>query len=69
MAQLDKDLAEAGYFLAEEIRDGRWRHVIDLAASSVTNCTDLTDELRRRCPGFSVAEYQRSLAEGMFASR
>lgn len=69
MAQIDKNLADAGYALAEEIRDGRWWHVADLARKPAPACAELIDELRRRCPGFSESEYQRSLADGLFASR
>ena len=69
MAQTDKKLSDTGYALAEEIRDGRWNHVADLARKPAPACTELIDELRKRCPGFSDSEYQRSLADGLFASR
>jgi len=69
MAQTDKKLADAGCALAEEIRDGRWSHAADLARKPAPACTELIDELRRRCPGFTISEYQRSLADGLFASR
>jgi hypothetical protein len=69
MAHIDKQLADAGYTLAEEIRDGRWRHVADLVRKPAPACPELIDELRRRCPGFSDSDYQRALADGLFASR
>lgn len=69
MAQIEEKLADAAYRLADEIRDGRWSHVHDLARKPVTDCVGLTDELCRRCPGFSLEEYRRALADGMQASR
>lgn len=69
MAQIDKTMADAAYGLAQEIRDGRWNHVPDLARKPPPACTELIDELQRRCPGFSVSDYQRALADGLFASR
>ena len=69
MAPINNRLADAGYVLAEEIRDGRWNHVADLASKPAPACVELIDELRKRCPGFSVLDYQRALADGLFASR
>jgi hypothetical protein len=67
MAPIHKKLTDAGYVLAEEIRDGRWNHVADRKPGPA--CTELIDELRKRCPGFSVSDYQQALADGLFASR
>jgi hypothetical protein len=64
-----KKLADAGYVLGEEIRDGLWSHVADLACKPAPACVEMIDELRKRCPGFSVSDYQRALADGMFVSR
>ncbi|WP_395737346.1 hypothetical protein [Prosthecobacter sp.] len=69
MAQTLRKLEDAGYVLAEEIRDGRWKHVTDLARKPAPACAELIDELRRRCPGFTAEEYQRALGDGLFASR
>jgi hypothetical protein len=69
MEQIYKTLADAAYDLAEEIRDGSWSHVADLARKPAPACTELIDEFRRRCPGFSVSDYQRALVDGLFASR
>lgn len=62
-------LAAAAFRLADEIRDGRWRHVYNPAGKPVTHCSKLIEELQRRCPGFSVPEYENALAQGMVESR
>jgi hypothetical protein len=66
---MDKRLADAGYQLAEEIRDGVWKHVSDLRQKPAPACTELIEEFQHRCPGFSLPEYQRALAEGLQNSR
>ncbi len=63
------ELVNAAYSLAEEIREGRWRHVFDPASQAVSNCPALIEELERRCPGYTQPAYKRALADGMFASR
>lgn len=62
-------LSQFGYDLAEEIRDGKWDHVSDLKKKPAPACIELTDEFRRRCPGYSLEQYQRALSDGLFASR
>jgi hypothetical protein len=64
-----KTLSAAAYQLAEEIRKGCWRHVVGLSQKPAPSCVELTDELQKRCPGFALADYQRALADGLFASR
>jgi hypothetical protein len=63
----DTRLAAEAYRLADEVRDGRWRH-IDLR-KPVSAYAELTEELQKRCPGFSLADYRKALAVGMFESR
>jgi len=55
--------------LAEEIRDGRWRHLSDLSIKPAPACKELIDELKSRCPGFKTEEYQQALANGLFETR
>ncbi len=62
-------LSEAAYQLGEEIRDGRWKHVADLAVKPVPDCDEIIREFERRCPGHSRHEYQTALARGLFESR
>lgn len=64
-----KDLAQIGYDLAEEIRDGKRDHISDLKKKPAPACIELTDEFRRRYPGYSLEQYQRALADGLFAWR
>ena len=59
----------SAYILAEEIRSGKWSHVEDLMKKPVPACGELIEELERRCPGFSLVDYQAALAEGMQNSK
>ena len=61
------ELAKAGYDLAEEIRDGKWDHISDLRWNAAT--PEIVDELRRRVPGFTTAEYEHAITQGLFDSR
>jgi hypothetical protein len=62
-------LDEIAYSLAIEIHEGRWNHVENIHRYPVPRCVEIMDEFRRRCPGFSLDEYQRAIADGLFASR
>jgi hypothetical protein len=65
----NESLTHEAYRLGEEIHDGRWSHISDLKRKPATACTELIDELRRRCPGYTISIYQQALADGLFASR
>ena len=65
--ELNKLNLEA-YKLAEEVRDGKWNHIGGMKAK-LLNKHEITDELARRCPGYTLEEYQRAFANGMFVSR
>ena len=67
--QKTSSLSEAAYRLADEIRDGKWRHIADLAQKPVPACEEIIAELMCRCPGFQRLDYQRAIAEGLHASR
>jgi len=69
MPQMDIRLADAGCIIAEEIYDNRWNHIKDISRRPATQCRELLDELRSRCPGYSESEYQEALAYGLFAMR
>jgi hypothetical protein len=64
-----RTLEDAAYELAEEIRDGKWAHVECLKFKPVPACTEIIDELRKRRPGCTLEQYQRAIADGLFASR
>ena len=64
-----QELIMAGYTLAEEIRDEKWRHVFDPHGKPVSHIPELIDEFQRRCPGYTLAAYKRALEDGMLASR
>jgi hypothetical protein len=59
------ELRQAAYALAAEIHEGKWKHVIHGPAP---DCSAIIDLLRSRCPGHTVAEYQRALARGLHVS-
>ncbi len=63
------ELAKVAYELAEEIRDGRWRHINALRTMPAAAVPEVLAELQRRMPGFSTPEYATAIAKGMFASR
>lgn len=62
-------LLQAAIELAGEIRDGKWRHVLELEAQPPHVCAEIVAELRSRCPGFTRAEYETAIAEGLLAPR
>lgn len=64
-----QQLEDAAYALAGEIRDGKWAHVECLKVKPVPACPEIIDELRTRSPGHTLDQYQRAIADGLFASR
>ena len=63
-------LAEAAYDLCVEVRNGAWANALKQVPNGQPAASpDVIDELRRRCPGHTVEEYQRAIAQGMFNSR
>lgn len=63
------ELVDAGYVLAEEIREGKWDHIRDIRWKPVPAIPEIIDELRRRVPGFTTAEYKDAISKGLFDSR
>jgi hypothetical protein len=57
------------YYLADEIRGGRWKHIADLATKPVPDYENIIRELERRCPGHSNEKYRDAIATGLFESR
>jgi hypothetical protein len=66
---MSPELQKAAYYLADEIRDGKWLHVSDLARKPASACSEIVEELERRCPGFSNSEYREAIARGLHESR
>jgi hypothetical protein len=62
-------LNDVAYDLAEEIRDGKWDHVKSTKTKPIAACIEIIEELRKRRPGHTLQEYQRAIADAMFASR
>ena len=65
----EEDLSKAAYILADEIWDGKWKHVSDLSSKPVPDCIEIINELEKRCPGHEKRKYERAIAQGMFESR
>lgn len=66
---MDIVLYTAAYRLADEIRDGKWKHVSDLSKKPVPQCDELIRELERRCPGYADCVYREAMAKGIQDSR
>jgi len=66
---LSERLAEAGYKLGLEVRDGLWDHISSPNERPATAYVPLIAELRIRCPGYRDDEYSRAIADGLFNSR
>lgn len=62
-------LTQAGYDFAVEIREGRWDHLSAPDELPAIGRPALVAELRRRCPGFTNAQYDHAIAAGLFDSR
>jgi hypothetical protein len=60
------ELQAVAYQLADEIRDRKWDHV--LGPKPAPDCIEITTELARRCPGYTVEQYKRAIATGLFES-
>jgi hypothetical protein len=66
---MDRNLLDAGYDLANEIRDGKWNHVEGIEDCPASACPEIFAEFRRRCPGYTTEEYRSALGKGFFDSR
>jgi hypothetical protein len=62
-------LGDAAYLLAVEIQDGEWEHIECLQTRPAPDCPEFIEELRKRCPGFSIEQYQHALSVGVQASK
>jgi hypothetical protein len=54
---------------AEEIRRGDWAHVSEVQTRPVPQIPALVREIERRCPGYSLEQYQSGLARGLYLTR
>lgn len=62
-------LGSVAFGLAQEIWEKKWEHVADLKTKPVPECVDIIRELERRCPGHTLEQYKRAIAQGMHDSR
>jgi hypothetical protein len=62
------ELDQAAYQLANEIRDGKWNHVTDARIEQPAANPGIIEQLRKRCPGYTVQQYQNAISKGMFDS-
>jgi hypothetical protein len=63
-------LDEAAYALSEEARDGLWDNALKrIPNGQPAACPEIIEALRRKCPGYTLEEYQAAIARGMFNSR
>ena len=64
-------LDEVAYEICLAIRDGEaFSEELKRARNQQpAACPEVIEALRRRCPGFTTAEYQGAIARGMQASR
>ncbi|MEO6876421.1 MAG: hypothetical protein ABI222_16510 [Opitutaceae bacterium] len=60
-------LLQAAGELASEIRDGKWQHIAELETQPAQGCDEIIAELRSRCSGFTRAEYETAIADGLRA--
>jgi len=67
--KLDRALENAGYAVADEIRDGKWAHAKGIHDCPAVRCEEILAEMRRRCPGYTDDEYASALGQGFFDSR
>ena len=66
---LPEKLARAGYDLGIEVHEGKWDHLPGMKTTPAPACSELIDEFKRRCPGYTFEDYQHALAEGLNSSR
>lgn len=62
-----EDLTDAAYAVADEYRAGVWPDLQGREWRQVWKF--LTEELERRCPGFTDDDYSRALNQGFVESR
>jgi hypothetical protein len=59
------DLSKAARDLAFEIREGRWRHVLEQGTESASTCEEIIAELRSRHPGLERSAYEKVLVDAL----
>jgi hypothetical protein len=62
-------LPKEAHDLAKEIHNGDWDRFSEVAAEPTPDHVELLKELERRCPGWSEADYERALADGLSKSK
>ena len=64
-----EELSKSAYFLADEVRDGKWAHIKKLNNGPVAEWEEIIEELKRRSPGFETEVYKTAISNGLFESR
>lgn len=59
------DLEDTAYQLAEEIRDGNWRHIENMKSRPASECNEILLEFEKRCPGHTIDTYKRAILIGL----
>ncbi len=54
---------------ADEIHRGYWSHVAEAQTQPVPQIRAFVLEIERRCPGYSLEQYQSGLARGLYLTR
>jgi hypothetical protein len=52
--------------LSEEIWEGKWDKIPGIQAKPIGECTEIFQELERRCPGDTLEDYRDAIARSMF---
>ena len=68
-APLPPALESACRQFAEEIRQGDWDHVSEVQTRPVPQIPAFVLEIERRCPGYSLEQYQSGLTRGLYLTR
>jgi hypothetical protein len=69
MRQTKLALLDASNKLSEEIWESTWDKIPGIHANPIGECTEIIQELEKRCPGYSPEEYKDAYAMSMFTWR
>jgi hypothetical protein len=58
-------LAENALSIIQEIWSGKWEHINGLHTQPFIEIHELTDELKKRSPGFDLDQYQDALSRAL----
>jgi hypothetical protein len=67
--QMKLALQDISNKLSEEIWEDKWDHIPGIQTKPIGECTEILQELERRCPGHTLEEYKDAIARSMFTWR